>query len=933
MKNSKNLTSGVSSTAVQTELRSAYNMTAVPRLVVDWNLNRYTTPTVDNTPSEDTEGFDIEAFPIDSITNPLRPSKGLAKALVGQSIVGKTYNDETDPRFYIGSTDDNYKYWVSPYRTDATGTFPNHTDGTTSVRPTVTYPSAQKANKIVIKVENTWAHPKTYSVLIQTTSGGAWTAIGGTNPTIDPASGVLTLYYNGTTWSTTRPAVLVTTNVWGIRFQVSAMQGGYQKDGTAMTYKKARRNANDKVNWGVLDSFTTDGSLSNLHLISIEPRFEYDMTSRLISTDTQFDMADRSPIYPVGTITTNTASVVLSNDDGLLNPENASSPFYGLLEPNAIFNLEYIYTIAGVQHSVQELRMYSTDWAPALSDGTVTVSLEDRSKFLKEDKPRAMMFQGKRVTEIIWRVLESVGFNDYKIQRNDLTTDHIIPIFWTTGEDTVWEVLDMIAQNTQTAIYFDSYGFLQVRTREAAFKDPISIDWRILGNTSGGNLADLMSLDQNSTYEANKISVTYKATKWKRGTTGKPAMSKVWEPEDENVVLRSSVLVRPIDNSSNYIFLDQKEAKIWPYKSKVQIDGEVIEYEGKQYVYYTNVSGTKTRNVAIITKADDENKYRKLTPDAWKSDNQFTGGLKIIDRGVWNSDKRNHDVDINSWTTKLELNAGGAGAGSNNVRGFKMNKGESTVTINTPGNMKDANDYFWASRGSAAATGYKVYGTRIKFNSDKASTTQRAGIAIKQNGTRENGYYAELCLTNSLDAQMRKNRNEVTLFSRNSGKMTVLDKGHPIAIAPGVWYDLDVYVTGGTQDTISVWLNGQMVAKATTTGATLQPDSGKLSMYARGKTNADFEFVYAVARPEVAEPADDFGFYDLKYGGIRGGNWEREYVWQQRTRYKKIRKKKWVKETYRHNQYLFDEFGPYVHEIREYDVKFDPNPVNYSYIF
>jgi hypothetical protein len=935
MKKSTNLTTGLATDDVKNHLRTAYNVQAVPRLSIDWNWNRYATVTATNTPAEDDEGFDIERFPIESIIEPLRPNKGAAKARINEAVISAGYLKQDDPRFYVSDTEDKYKYWTAPYPTNSSGVFPNHTDGITTARPRVTYATPVKANKIVIKVENTWATPKTYSVMTSASAAGALSAVGGANPAIDGATGTLTLYFNGTAWVSNKPATLVTTNIGQIEFRVSAMGPGIQRNGSVMSYRKQVGLA--------LNTYPTTGALSSLNVISIEAHLEADLTDRLMGVSDNFDMAEKSQLYPIGTITTNQASMSLSNEDGVFNVENSTSPYYGLIEPNAEVNLEYIYTINGVQHSVKQFKMYTAGpWASG--EGTTQVELEDYSKYLKEIKPNPFMVEGKTSTEIVWRVLDSVGFVDYEIQEDDLTNNTVIPVFWTSGEETVWEVLDEVAKATQTAIYFDGRGKLQVRTRDAAFKTTATMDWNLLGIQDGNNLADIIKLDSASEFEANKIDVSYKTTKWKINSAGQPAMSKVWEPDSETLTVRSSQLIRNITSTSPYLYLDQKEILIWPYKSKVQVDGEIIEYDAKQFVYYTYTVGTwsdgtpkytnPVKKQAWITSADDYAKYNSMTPQDQRFMNYYTGAVRISERAVWNTEKRDHLVDLNGWTTRMEL-YGRKGTPSLrlNPAGMRQVRKESTLRINTPKAMNDPGDTFWAHCGAATASSYKAYGTRFKFNKDKASTTQTAGLAYQMSGAREQGYYIEVRTSGSLSAAERAKSDEISIFSRVAGKDTLIGRGAATAIAEGVWYDMDVYHSGsGNTQRINVFINGQLVATGTTTAATVQGESGRFGFFARGRTHIDFEYIYAIARP-LTEPIDDYGFFDLKYGGIRGGQWEREHVWQMRTRRIKIRKRKWKKETYKHNLYVFDEFGPYVHEVREFDVKFDPSPVRSSYLF
>ena len=922
MKTSTNLTTGVSGTTVSDTLRNSVNVVAVPELVLDWNFNRYFQPTANNTPSEDTDGFDIEVFPIESIYAPNRPTKGVNKAIVNQSVASSTYTSPGDVRFYVGDQDDVYKYWTSPVTTDGSATFPTHTDTFTKARPRVDYPTTLQANKIVVKFETTWAAPNDYNIQIKTSPAGSYADVGGASPTVDNL-GVATLYYNGSAWVTTRPSTLVTTAVAGIQLVVRTMKGGTDRNGNPTTYLK--KNYTLTGTPGSLTQFTTDGKNSNLSVIAIEAHLEVDMSNRLISESSQFDLSAESELYPIGEITSNSGSITLSNNDNVFDEQNASSPYYGLTKQNAEVNLRYIYTIGGVQHAVQQYKMYTGLWQHN-DDGTVEVPLADFSKFFDETKPRAFMWESKSVSEIVWRICDSVGFVDYDISVS--STDFTIPVFWSDGTKTVWQLFDELAEASQTAIYLNSAGRLQVRTREAAFTDSLSPNVHLFGrDVSTTDLANIISLNPNDAVNANKITVTYRATAWKVGTDGKPALSAVWQPDNDVLVVRSTQLISNIINASTAFYVGQKDVQVWPYKSKVEIDGEIIQYDGKEYVYWTGLDG-KTKNTIWVNSQDDIKAADKLTQTSFRNQNHLTGGLKITGRGLWNSDQRDHSVDANNWSTVAEQ----GGFFNNNTRGFKFNRTESTVTIDTPGFMNKADDVYRVYRGSTGQTGYKMYGTRFQFDRSGGGT-QRGGIAVQTTGTAFNGYYIEVRTTGSIKDQDRKNTNEVMLYARTSTGWKIIDNGKPIAIKAPRWYDLDVYVSQGTQDRLVVFLNGQQVINATTTTPTKATDSARVAMYARGQTKINFEYFYGIAQP-INEPIDGYGFWDLKSGAMRGGAWEAEHVWHKKGNNGRRRtKRNSTKKKTPYSGYLFDEFGPYVHEVREFDVKFDPAPVQYSNIY
>jgi hypothetical protein len=405
------------------------------------------------------------------------------------------------------------------------------------------------------------------------------------------------------------------------------------------------------------------------------------------------------------------------------------------------------------------------------------------------------------------------------------------------------------------------------------------------------------------------------------------ALEKVWEPEGDTVTVRSSPLRLSLDALGTTIVLEQSEARLWPFKSKVMINGEIIQYEGKRYTYLENGISKY-----VTLKSDSERyTYDRKTTLAARRKNHYTGALQITERGVWNTDQRAHLVDVNGYTTTASYGVGGGvGVTRPGSPGLYLNKERSTVTINTPSGMSDYRDIFIAKRGTTNATAYNMYGTKVMFTGNDSQTTKRAGMAffLANNG---DGYYVEISPTSTVTD--RSNRNEVILYSVKNGKTLMLDTGVPIAVINDRFYEIDIFVKGTTQHTIGVWVNGRKVCQATTGTAERQIENAQLAMFARGKTAAEYEYLYAVNR-STREPVDDFGFYDLKYGAVRGGRWERELLYELNTRWTKIKKKKNKRIKKYFSEYFFDEFGPYVHEIREYDdVKFESGPVQYSYLF
>lgn len=931
---------------VKSAIRSNHVLNAVPRLVAEWNMNRYFDVSANNIPSEDTDGFDVDFFPITSIYEPNRPTKGINKARINEGAVTTGY-DSFGSRYYVGSVDDKYKYWTSPVQTAANGIFPVHTDGSTKVRPYILYSQNVSVNKIVIKVENYWASPLNFNIRVNTSGGtsmGDWISVATQSGVTIANDGSITLYWNGTNWSSTKPSSMVNPplrTIRGVMFQVDSMTAGRDRGGSPTVYKK--NTGTDYAN-GPYDWVATNGANSFFNLIEISARREVDLSDRLMEVSDDFDMSDVSELYPVGTITTNTGTVKLSNlytENGVLKTgyfsvDNPTGLFTGLIEKNVVFNLEYIYTVNGTQYAIQQFKLYSEDWGSAVTD-EVDVELKDFSKFFDETYPRPALFSDLTVSEIIQRLLDSVGYVDWDFMTNSAETDHIIPNFWVDGEKNIWEILDDLAKATQTAIYFDSYGKLKVLTRSNAFNRSASSVWTLRAKNSGTELADIVEINQGDELGANHLTVTYKTTEWSREVRGFPALEKVWEPDGDSVVLRASSLVSDINDSTSVVQIPQQDAKLWPYSGMFEIQGEIFRYNGKRFCYYTyteTVSGNnvsysnETPNYVTIKSEDDFKKYNRMTPSEKRGKNHLTGGLALDDektnRGVWNSEKRNHSVDINNWTVSRE-NGGNL---NNNSAGMNHNKNDSSMRINSAGSP-GPNDLTVAMRGAPGDEGYKFVGTEITLVDKAGKSTQEAGMILNcQNNL--NGYYVELKASKSIANKDRDNEGEVTLYNRTGNSYNKVDKAN-FPVVEGLTYQLDAQIIqAGSDHKIVVYINGKKAIEATIT-SNKKTDGGQVGLYVRGSSMADFQYAYALRR-ELVDPEDDGSFFNLKEGGYTGGFWYREAVWGWKTVTRR-RGKETIKKKIKWKIGFFDEFGPIVHEVREFDVKFDPSPVLHSRLY
>jgi hypothetical protein len=509
-----------------------------------------------------------------------------------------------------------------------------------------------------------------------------------------------------------------------------------------------------------------------------------------------------------------------------------------------------------------------------------------------------------------------VGFTDYTVSAVDLTPHSIIDIFWTDGQQTAWEIFSDLSKSAQVAIYFDAYGKLQVKTREKAFADTASVFTLRSTSVPGGQPANIIDVDDTSDYEANRVLVNWKPTNFSEKRDNVVPFEVIWEP-DSDIVLRASELQLPITSGSQYITLTSKDASTWPFKGICQIEGEWIEYEGKHYYYYNGA----TRLEAIVETQAEKDRLDAITGPFALHMNNFSGKLKIKTRGLYNTDPQDHNTALTGWTKSARRNYAAA---VNGVAGFVQNH-SSTMTISQT--STNYGDYRYLHRGLTTDAGYARIGTRLRIDRT-THVNKTAGLFFNAIGGVGTGYFIEVVPTVVLEGGQRTWRNEVLFYAmKTDGSKYVnggsSDQGAMIAVTQGVFVDIDVYYIPGTTDRIQIWVNGkyQYEAQVSTASGFKQASNAKFGVYVRGDSQATFDYVYAISSVGNV-PLDDESYLDRIEGAWRGDQWMDDWVYEWRYVTRKV-KGVWTKAKQRYQQRFFDEFGPVVHEIRKFDVKFE----------
>lgn len=880
------------SVTLQNALKQGVTLKAQPQLIAEWNQNRYAPILeVKNVVDSTAAALVQDCFPINSIAEPLRPeSAGIVKAWTTSG--ARTRSPFGTPssstyRSYVADPDSNYKYWVSDNKGNGSGVI-------TSVTPRVVYSADAWVNKISVCFERNVSYPTAYTIDV-TTDGTSWATVA-TNVAV-PTSGRVEIYRQaGGTWSTTvyrdNPV-----KIRGVRVNITTLN------------KPNERAA----------------------VIEISPRLESDLTQYLARVDDTFTMSDVSLITPLGVASSNTGSVTLSNTDGIFNNENSSSIYYKLIDKNVKMTMNIIYDLTdygGSTEVIREFTMFTDGWGGD-DESSITAQLKDASKFLQEIKPNAVYWPDMTVPAIVATICDSIGFTSWSYDDFNSQTADQVPHFWTDGEQTAWNIFNDIAEPTQTALFFDEYGVLRIRTRQAAYDNSASTAWALSAVNSGPDLANIIEAEKTNDFEANSVRVKYLGTRISDSNNGYPAMEVVWQPSD-TVVLRSSNLVTALTTTSTSIKINQTESQYWDYSGFVQINGEIIEYDAKGY-FYTTPGGAVT-HTWITSEEDKKRVDTTLSSTNLAFSNKTSGHLRIKNRGVWGTTNTTHTITSPTYTKQIDkVNAGGISTWNG---GTTINPETSWAQVRTNTTFSPATRYL--NKINVGGTGvYRYFGTRVKFL-DSGYTFGCAGIAFNL-GTGNTGYCVDLTRTAGIIPAYRNNTNEVSFYvNPTSGTYKRYGpengKGATAAIVPGIWYDLDVKFTieADTSHTIDVFLNGDLQFSVNLTSNKQAPTT-TIGFYTRGNTYADFEYMYALGNVSEDVNFDGSTYYDYIRGGFGSGRWSNVIG------YNKVGNPYTIKNgVVNYNSSaskFFDDFGPIVHEIRQFDVKFEKYPNVHSNLY
>jgi hypothetical protein len=571
-------------------------------------------------------------FPVDSIVKPFRPVGSGIKYAISGDIGSSSYRDPKttdylkDFRVYYPGVDTYYKYYVSGIGL--------------GIDVTATYPKTILTNKVVARFELSHSTPSTWTIY-----GNGSQLATGTSANIVPIttggsknynSGTVTIYYNGTSWSTTEPATpAAPVSLTSVRVTTSGVSGKY------------------------------------VGLIELSPRWYIDISDRVVSFAIDKESSSGSEdLLPVGNVTANSIimQLVSFESDRVVKTFDKSNAFdsakvylYKKVQINPsikVYNSGGSKTdYKGAYDIVNQGTFFMDEWSIS-EHGEVSVQGLDGAKILQETIAPGILCEGYSITAIIRRLLDTVGFTNYKINVKD--TDKSVfatRYWWTENNKTVWEAIQELCRDSQMTAVFSYDNVLQFYSREYLFDSASAVDWTFRHQSSGSDLPNILNLNKRELPSANQVKVF-----WNSVATSDYQQSSgdIWRSDP--YWLGAFSLDRDLPSTTGagaYMYLspsvlneEEFNITLYSYNGYLVIDSEIIEYDAIQFQY---LDATNTLNYVDVTAQGDEMKFRGLAVSG--SDNfKPSGKYKIKQRGAFGTKVTNHyaaaDSIVNSWNER-----------------------------------------------------------------------------------------------------------------------------------------------------------------------------------------------------------------------------------------------------------------------------------------
>jgi hypothetical protein len=367
-------------------------------------------------------------------------------------------------------------------------------------------------------------------------------------------------------------------------------------------------------------------------LIELSGRLFANVSDMVINYGVDKSISDEDSVLPVGGLSVSNGNVTLANMDLELNREMEYDPVTrrgSILANRVRRNTKFLFyeivrevDVDGVKYDkfIPVKNLYVVD-KPTAINGTqdVSVPLRDFNFRFEEERCPNIVLKDCSLSKAVAVILDSIGFSNYVFHFGDRKTfkedtsplDTIIPYFFVNESQTIAEVLSQLSIATQCAMFFDEYNSFVVMPREH-FNSPAKY---VLRGNNGGLYPNIEEMNLSvSTIADAEITFTHRdiargnipikqigesGTRdvGEAGNVTAYRPSSVWDVSKlEGATLSAAPINTSLtqdlpsyspsspDGVSNNTFDLGIYAQYFPFSGLVAMNGEVIEFDAKEYM-------------------------------------------------------------------------------------------------------------------------------------------------------------------------------------------------------------------------------------------------------------------------------------------------------------------------------------------------------------
>jgi hypothetical protein len=298
----------------------------------------------------------------------------------------------------------------------------------------------------------------------------------------------------------------------------------------------------------VVDTITQIGA--SFDLIEMSPRLVADITDNITGykvTKIASDIGNTG--IPVGQLLASTGSLDIFDYSQAFNEYNVARVESGKVVGSLLFHKDEDDNLFEISSRNLQVKIYEeiiddrnfptenhyfvpiktlyVDGTPQISntDRKVSLTLRDLFFYFESINAPRILLKNISTSYAIAMLLDSIGFSNYKFFRNPEEKEDRIPYFFIPPDTNVAQVLNSIAQSTQTAMFFDennnfvtmSRNYIMPTEDERTSPTPLTMygtkDYREIGaiknDSLNDKLANIISLDSEDNIVYNGGKITY----------------------------------------------------------------------------------------------------------------------------------------------------------------------------------------------------------------------------------------------------------------------------------------------------------------------------------------------------------------------------------------------------------------------------------------